>query len=75
MDRQRVKNFKKVKVIVEKERGHYWMFIPKLKGVTSGGVSFQQASKQLEESIEININLKNIPDKNYKLKFLQLKDK
>ena len=60
---------KQIKIIIEKSEDFFWAYAAELEGVTAGGVTVQEAKKEIEESITIQKELGNIPNVDYQLTY------
>lgn len=56
---------KKIRILIEKSDDFYWAYAENVKGVSSGGATPEEVKNNILESIEINIELKNIPKHKY----------
>ncbi|WP_152266925.1 type II toxin-antitoxin system HicB family antitoxin [Agriterribacter humi] len=60
---------KSVQIVIERSKDAFWAHAPKLEGVSGVGDTVQQAKQSALEGIEIQKELGNIPDVEYKAIF------
>jgi len=58
---------KKIKVIIERSKDSYWAYSDDLEGVTGVGDTVEAAKRSAEESVQIQKELGNIVEADYKL--------
>lgn len=56
---------KKIRIIIEKSDDFYWAYAENVRGVSAGGATPEEVKNNILESIEINIELGNIPKHKY----------
>lgn len=60
---------KNVQIVIERSKDAFWAHAPKLEGVSGVGDTVQQAKQSALEGIEIQKELGNIPNVEYKVTF------
>ena len=60
---------KNVQIVIERSKDAFWAYAPKLEGVSGVGDTVQQAKQSALEGIQIQKELGNIPDVEYKATF------
>ena len=58
---------KKVTVIIERSKDAFWAYSNDLEGITGAGASAEDVKKSIEEAIEIQQELGNIPNTKFKV--------
>lgn len=58
-----------ITIIIERSKDAYWAYAEKLEGVSGVGDTITEAKKSVIESLELQKELGNIPNKNYSISF------
>lgn len=58
-----------VTIIIERSKDAYWAYAEKLEGVSGVGDTITEAKKSAIESLELQKELGNVPNKNYSISF------
>ncbi len=60
---------KTIKIVIERSKDAFWAYAENLTGVSGGGETVSKAKKSVIDSIELQKELGNIQDKEYKITY------